>query len=111
MPDMTHAPTPICFAGQQSYALEEDQVLLQAELALTPPGPCAPLALQLWAARADDAAITIKLAELPVTPAPGRRNRPDSGARIRAAGASGRTLDLGAEPCRGRKQRHRRHGT
>ncbi|HEX5277705.1 MAG TPA: ComEA family DNA-binding protein [Fluviicoccus sp.] len=63
---MTHAPTPICFAGQQSYALQEDQVLLQAELALTPPGPCAPLALQLWAARADDAAVTIKLAELPV---------------------------------------------
>lgn len=63
---MTHAPTPISFAGQQSYALEEDQVLLQAELALTLPGPCAPLALQLWAARADDAAITIKLAELPV---------------------------------------------
>lgn len=63
---MTTATFPIHFAGQQSYALQDDQVYLQAELSMPSSCACAPLALQLWATREDDAAITIKLAELPV---------------------------------------------
>ncbi|MDO8332127.1 MAG: helix-hairpin-helix domain-containing protein [Fluviicoccus sp.] len=63
---MTITPFAVCFAGQQSYALQDDQVYLQAELSLPTSGACSPLALQLWAKREDDAAITIKLAELPV---------------------------------------------
>lgn len=63
---MTITPFAVCFAGQQSYALQDDQVYLQAELSLPTSGACSPLALQLWATREDDAAITIKLAELPV---------------------------------------------
>jgi len=41
---MTTAPFPIHFAGQQSYALQDDQVHLQAELSLPSSGACAPLA-------------------------------------------------------------------
>jgi competence ComEA-like helix-hairpin-helix protein len=62
---MTSVPSPIRFAGQQSYTLHEEQVALRAELA-APPGFCATLSLQLWATRLDNAAIAIKVAELAV---------------------------------------------
>ncbi len=58
--------SPLRFAGQQSYAIQQDTVHLQAELAADAPLPAAPLSLQLRATRTDDPAVGITLAELPV---------------------------------------------
>ena len=64
---MTLSPSAVNFAGQQSYALQDDQVYLHAELAVQGPLPSFPLALQLRATREDAPSVTIKLAELAIS--------------------------------------------
>ncbi|HEX5362465.1 MAG TPA: helix-hairpin-helix domain-containing protein [Fluviicoccus sp.] len=57
------------FAGQQSYAIHQDRVFLQAELAAEAIPHDMTLGLELRATRTDDPSVCIRLAEMPVTAA------------------------------------------